>query len=383
MFFTMLPADTGLFKIKNRTNPTKSSQSILRSDKADGTGKLAPFLKDAIAPCSSTETPKALPLPSYSTRHDSGSASRKEGFRQGSLRLGVNFSPESADLRTVAVDTPTGQDATERIQRLIDELKRLPAQPNAAMRVLWALDDSSTSAGELARLVEADPALSARIMQLANTAQYGLFRRVSSAAHAIMVVGFVTVRALAVGSACGLFVDKKRSVPDGFWAHSAATAAAASVLAEFTNAALCDAFSAGILHDIGIALLFRESPDDYDKVIATVIEEQRPLEEVETQILGISHTGVAEAVLTAWNFPTPFVEALASHHQAPADVNALGKSVIAGRMFANRLGYTMTYDENIDDEIITACTGLEGERIDGVAERVQEQIDELAALFAW
>lgn len=279
--------------------------------------------------------------------------------------------------------TSPATDAGERIQRLIDELKRLPAQPNAAMRVLWALDDSSTSAGELARLVEADPALSARIMQLANTAQYGLFRRVSSAAHAIMVVGFVTVRALAVGSACGLFVDKKRSVPNGFWAHSAATAAAASVLSEHTNAAMCDAFSAGILHDIGIALLFRESPDDYDKVIDIVKNESRPICEVEEEHLGVSHAWVAQAVLEAWNFPVPFVEALSSHHLTPEEVSPLGKSIIAGRLFANRLGFTMDYDEPVDDEIIMECTGIKAEDLDATGERIQSQIDELAALFAW
>jgi putative nucleotidyltransferase with HDIG domain len=283
---------------------------------------------------------------------------------------------------SMAISTPT-QGASERIQRLVDELKRLPAQPNAAMRVLWALDDSSTSAGELARLVEADPALSARIMQLANTAQYGLFRRVSSAAHAIMVVGFVTVRALAVGSACGLFVDKKRSVPDGFWSHSAATAAAASVVAEFTGAAMCDAFSAGILHDIGIALLFREDPDDYDKVIELVEKDGADLEVTEEQFLGVNHTWVAKAVLEAWNFPQPFVEAISSHHLLPENVDPLSKAVIAGRSYANRLGYVMTYDEPTDDTVITQCTGLEGERIEEIGQRVQEQIDELAALFSW
>ena len=294
--------------------------------------------------------------------------------------------PSSVDGESVSsVDNSTkfsDEEAKARTEQLLEDLKRLPTQPSAAMRVLWALGDTDTSAGELARLVEADPALSTRIMQLANTAQYGLFRRVSSAAHAIMVVGFVSVRSLAVSSACGLFVDKRRSVPENYWSHSAATAAASSVIAEYTDAPISDAFSAGLLHDLGIALLFRQSPETYDTVVERAAE-LGSLCEAEREILGADHVWVAASVLEAWHFPAPFTQAIGGHHGDPASADPLTQAVIAGKALAEHLGFTMGYDPVRDPAEVLEAVGIDVSRMDGVLQRVALQVDELAHLFSW
>ena len=121
--------------------------------------------------------------------------------------------------------------ATADTNDLVAEITQLPVQPGAAMRLLWMLEDPRTSAADLGRLIESDPALSTQVIRLANTAFYGLSGKVSSAWRAVTVLGLATVRALATTAAFDLFSEKGRSVPDDFWPHSVTTAAAASSLA--------------------------------------------------------------------------------------------------------------------------------------------------------
>ena len=105
-----------------------------------------------------------------------------------------------------------------------------------------------------------DAVLSTHVIGLANTAFYGLTGKVSSAWHAVGVLGPATVRAIATAAAFDLFSDERRSVPGDFWAHSVTTAAAAAAIARRIGTQPNDAFSAGLLHDLGAALVFRRAP---------------------------------------------------------------------------------------------------------------------------
>lgn len=272
--------------------------------------------------------------------------------------------------------------ASKLTQQLAHELGRLPTQPNAAMRLLWALDDPKTSAGELARLVEADPALSTKIMRLANSPAYGMFRGVRSAAHAIMVLGFVTVRTLAITTACGLFVDRRRSLPKGFWQHSAATASAASVVAPRLGVSVSDAFSAGLLHDLGAALLFRYDPETYDAVVDETISSERSLLEVEEETYGATHAWLAAAVLEIWNFPADFVGAVAGHHNPNHD-HALTRAVVLGKILAARLGRSMEHDETPAVSEVWKILNVAEDDVEPILESITLEVEELGNLFSW
>jgi putative nucleotidyltransferase with HDIG domain len=203
------------------------------------------------------------------------------------------------------------------VSELTEALLRLPAQPVAAVRVLRIAEESNTSAAELARLIETDPVLSARVMRLANAPYYGLVRRVASASHAVVLLGTATVRALAVSAACSLLVEDARTGPRGYWRHSVTVAAAASVVARRVGARPADAFSAGLLHDLGASLLHRLDPDE-----AT----------------GRDHADVGADVLDAWRFPPEFVGAVRSHHAPPFSVEGqLARLVVAGEAVAHEL----------------------------------------------
>jgi putative nucleotidyltransferase with HDIG domain len=221
--------------------------------------------------------------------------------------------------------------ATAETNDLITEVTQLPVQPGAAMRLLWMLEDPRTSASDLGRLIESDPALSTQVIRLSNTAFYGLSGKVSSAWRAVTVLGLATVRAIATTAAFDLFSEKGRSVPDEFWEHSVTTAAAAAAIARRVGVQPNDAFSAGLLHDLGTALVFRRAPRRYDTMMERrVSDPDTPLVDIELEEFGATHAQVGAAALGVMRFPAEMVEAIATHHTAPSLVpTALGRLLIA------------------------------------------------------
>jgi putative nucleotidyltransferase with HDIG domain len=221
--------------------------------------------------------------------------------------------------------------ATAETNDLITEVTQLPVQPGAAMRLLWMLEDPRTSAADLGRLIESDPALSTQVIRLSNTAFYGLSGKVSSAWRAVTVLGLATVRAIATTAAFDLFSEKGRSVPDEFWEHSVTTAAAAAAIARRVGVQPNDAFSAGLLHDLGTALVFRRAPRRYDTMIERrIAEPDSSLVDIEFEEFGATHAEVGAAALGVMRFPAEMVEAIGGHHRPPALVTSLlGRLLIA------------------------------------------------------
>ena len=217
----------------------------------------------------------------------------------------------------------------------VDELARMSAQPVAAIHVLRMVEDPRASTAALAHVIESDPVLSARVMRLANSPYYGLSRKVSSAARAVIMLGFSTVRALAVSAAYGLVAENAELGPAGFWAHSLASAVSTSVVARQLSTPVGDAFSAGLLHDIGSALLHQRDPETYAAVLEEAQRRRVHVVDVEQATFGTTHAQEGAAALEAWRFPPAFVRAVATHHSDPDTVTeVLARVVIAGEALA-------------------------------------------------
>jgi len=199
-------------------------------------------------------------------------------------------------------------------ERLLEELERMPAQQAAAVRVLYVADDPRSSAGDLAAAVSVDPVLTAQVMRLANSAYYGLSGRVRSADFAVTLLGFATVRSLAAASAAGA-IGADAVIPCDFWQHAAASAAGAAQISARLGVVRPEAFSLGLLHDIGAAVLCRIDPVAFHAIEARVTTpDSRQAALFEKKAFGMDHMAVAAAVLGAWRFPDELVGAIATHH---------------------------------------------------------------------
>ena len=210
------------------------------------------------------------------------------------------------------------------MSRYTQELLEFSAQPAAAEQVLRIVSDSRSGAADVARVVETDPALSARVMRLANSPYYGAPRRVSSTRHAIVMLGFDTVRGLAVSAACSLLDGRAELGPDGFWRHAITTACASSVVARKVGISTSDAFSVGLLHDLGAVLLHRRDAVAFADAMGSPTMSAQVAAELAA--FGATHAVEGSAALDAWGFPRPFVEAVACHqHGVEEPQHALGR----------------------------------------------------------
>lgn len=277
-------------------------------------------------------------------------------------------------------DEPT---TTALVDALIEELERLPAQPSIAMRVVWIADDPGSSAKDLSGAIAADPSLTARVLKLANSAYYGLSGRVANVGFAVTVIGFPTVRAMAAATASGLFDDGDRVAPEGFWEHAVSVATACSMLAGRAGVRAADAFSLGLLHDLGSALLFRSDPGRFDAVVAEAKTCRRPLSELEHERFGIGHDEAASRVFSAWRFPDDFVVAVGSHHgEVDATANPFARLLTAAESVAARLPGSPWWELTRHRDTGLGAMGLTPVDATHLAKAVKEESAQLLLAFS-
>ncbi|HYH52114.1 MAG TPA: HDOD domain-containing protein [Acidimicrobiia bacterium] len=265
---------------------------------------------------------------------------------------------------------------------LIEELERLPAQPSVAVRTVWVADQPNSSSKDLAAALTADPSLTARVLRLANSAYYGLSRRVADVAFAVTVVGFPTVRAMAAVHASGLFEPGEHTVPDGYWEHSVATATLCSALASRAGVRANQAFPLGLLHDLGSALLFRADPGRYEAVQAEA-RDGRSLRAAEKASYGMAHDEAAARVFAAWRFPETFIDAVADHHAHPATLtepHAL--LLVAAESVASRLSRTAPYELEHGQNAGLRALNLDVTEALAIARQVEDDVAQLLHAFS-
>jgi putative nucleotidyltransferase with HDIG domain len=248
---------------------------------------------------------------------------------------------------------------------LIADVVQLPVRPGAAMRLLWMLDDTHASASDLGRLIESDPALSTQVLGLANTPFYGLAGKVTGAWRAVTVLGLATLRAVATAAAFDLFAEHGRPLPADFWPHAVTTAAGASALARRVGALPNDAFSLGLLHDIGTALVCRRAPQEFDRLVAS-------------GELEATHAHIAGSALSVMRFPADMVEAIAEHHAAPDAVpSSLSRLLIAADAIALAIDES-PHETNVPLDTALDALGVPASAADALIDEVRAARAQLA-----
>jgi HD-like signal output (HDOD) protein len=215
------------------------------------------------------------------------------------------------------------QDTRARIRRIAEGILELPTLPTVVAKIIELVDNPRTNATLLARLISTDPALTARMLKLANSAYYGFPRRIGTINLAIVVLGFNTVRDLALSASLvdrfDLNEDRDDSGLMGFWSHSVKTAVAARMLQRLTRSRVVgEAFVAGLLHDIGRLVIARYLTKEHLLIQEELQISGRPIWEIEHEILGMSHSEVGGLLCKRWNLPQNICDAITWHHH-PAE----------------------------------------------------------------
>lgn len=203
------------------------------------------------------------------------------------------------------------------VVQVVRRIRDLPPLPSIVLDLISSFEREDVDVGLLAEQISRDPALSARMLRLANSSFYGLQSKVGTVSQAIVVLGFNSARALAVaGNVIETFEDAKAGDIDvgEFWRHSIATALCARGLARHAGLAQDHAFIAGLLHDVGRLVLASGFPVHYARVVDFCAREGTTLSEAELRVLGVDHQSVGQLVSEAWNFPLAIQGAISRHH---------------------------------------------------------------------
>jgi putative nucleotidyltransferase with HDIG domain len=244
------------------------------------------------------------------------------------------------------------------LRAIVGRIHKLPSLPRIYSALQEAVRNDKITVSEIARLVAADSAIAARVLQLVNSAFFRLARRITNIEQAISYLGFTAIRNVA--ASVELFAQWKtdsRSCldPEKLQSHVLAVAAAASALTAKTPIA-DDTLLAGLLHDIGYWVLAQECPADLRKALELATATSIPLHEAETRVIGASHAEVGAYLLGIWGLPHCVIEAVAHHHQ-PRRVAQTEFDVLAALAVADSL--VPVTDTLAADVLLTTDPGID------------------------
>ncbi len=208
----------------------------------------------------------------------------------------------------------------DKLRSLTGGISSLPGIPELYLEIAEALQSPLTSADRLAEIASKDPALSAKLLQISNSAFFGFSRKVYTVEEAVQMLGIGVIQSLAMAVPLFTAFDRKKCPGfhiDQVWEHSAEVAAIAR---RIYNDHLDDshraeqAFAAGVMHDIGKLILAEKMPEQYEAIIAESTRTHVELFKVEREHLGATHAEVGAYLLALWGLPVPLIEAVALHH---------------------------------------------------------------------
>ncbi len=210
----------------------------------------------------------------------------------------------------------------QSLDELVSGVRNLVSLPDTGLKVSEMLADESASAKDVAFIIERDPALTAAVLRMANSAMISQGNEVDSVSRAIARLGSEQTAELAMGisvarSFSGLSSD--RMTVERFWRHSVYCAGASRLLAYLLKLPDRDtAFSAGLLHDIGELVIFSCMPEAAAEIMDIAERDNYPAENkcaIERQVLGYDHTDVGQALAEHWNLPQNICLCIGNHHE--------------------------------------------------------------------
>jgi putative nucleotidyltransferase with HDIG domain len=244
----------------------------------------------------------------------------------------------------------------DTLQSLVSSLDSLPTTPEIFRKLTEKLNNQATTVREIGHLISEDPPLTAKLLQVVNSAFFGIGRRITSPEAAASLLGMETLNGLILGA--GIFrqfesggSDSQRLSLEGLWHHSLAVGQLARDIARAEGAdreIVDDAMTAGLLHDIGLLLIAYRLQDAWDQISVVSATEGVFHWDAEQRVIGASHNAIGAYLLGLWGLPDAIVESVAFNHR-PMSAPTSGFSALTAAHVADALIHG---DDRLDREYV-------------------------------
>lgn len=201
------------------------------------------------------------------------------------------------------------------LEQMIMNAGDLPTIPVVATKVLQLIEQEGASADELAKVVASDPAVAARVLKISNSSFYGCQRQIQTLSHAIMMLGYNTLKSLVIAASVKQVYKPYGLTEKMLWEHSFGAGLAARIIAARTRLINEEeAFLGGLFHDIGKIVMDIMDNQQFQTIMQICYNDKTSFLEAEQQVYNYDHTQVGALVIKKWNFPEMLMKAVAEHH---------------------------------------------------------------------
>lgn len=281
------------------------------------------------------------------------------------------FDIVASDTETIArISIPLDQTRVENLsilsQAIVDQITSLPQFPENIVMIQKLINDPKSEMADIARQISMDPAMTADLLKVVNSAQFMLSKKVDSISEAVKMVGIRGIKNMLYSYGTQKILGDDTTDKRILWDHSYKTAFYAYNLAKNFRKdrnLLDDVFVGGILHDMGKIIFANVHPDLLNKIKTFCVEKGIPASTFEDLSAGLNHAEIGALIAQKWNFPDNLVSAIRLHHDpnvAPAEFKDLVETVYLANMFCEYEAGTVTYDQ-IDKKPL-ASFGISNEK---------------------
>ena len=256
--------------------------------------------------------------------------------------------------RTLEMDQWLNND---QVKTLVSGMTRVPSLPALYFQILKELRSSEAAVERVGNTIGQDPGMTAKMLQIVNSAFFGLGRRLTDPTDAVMQLGLETVKSLVLTIHVFSGFESEESTKlqaEKIYRHSLATAFLARQISQFErqdHKMAEECFTAGLLHDIGRLALIANAPEQYAAAVRLSREEPMPLVEAERAVFGTSHAEVGGYLLALWGLPVTIVEAAMFHHHP-------GKRLPSGFSSLTAVHVANVFEHAQNDETSYRFSGL-------------------------
>jgi putative nucleotidyltransferase with HDIG domain len=268
----------------------------------------------------------------------------------------------------------------ELTQKLTAAVDAMPAFPKSVQKILELTRDVNSTPKDLVEVIDKDPVVTVKILKVVNSAYYSLPKQITSIGHAVVYLGFNTIKNLALSiAAIGMLPKDNEAGFDvqQYLLHSLATAGVAKTLAsKLTDADPMDCFIAGLLHDFGKVVFAQIMPREFRAALLISKEHQGSLHLALQQEIGADHALVGAMLVEKWRFAPHLIETIRYQHIGNLRDTDMIACVFGANQICKRLHFGFAGNYCIDEFPETVQ-----KRLGGALADVVEALGDLSPLF--